>query len=298
MLSTMPCNTYQFDDNPDMAITLKNATAKFVDWDQYLYQKIFDVRERQADADFRIGQGNKNSNETTSWDDEPAQAPRGVRALPRRARIKLAKQIDWARWKGTILRHPDRQSADIDREGAEALKIRSDDAKATSTDSANYTRYLVSSGRLIETSPLFKRMLLGGWNEGSRSSEDDLFEVSATDWDPDAFRILLDILHLNHQCIPRSLDLEMLAKVAVLVDYYECVEAMDMIIDSWVQGLKGRIPTTYCRDLILWLCVVTAFRLPKEYQEATAVALSYAKEEVPTFDLPIGVTTICMYNVF
>jgi hypothetical protein len=55
-------------------------------------------------------------------------------------------------------------------------------------------------------------------------------------------------------------DLEMLTKLAVLVDYYACYEAVEIVSDMWVDGLKGTLPTAYSKDLVRWLFISWVFQ--------------------------------------
>lgn len=66
--------------------------------------------------------------------------------------------------------------------------------------------------------------------------------------------MLLNIFHLQTKQVPRVINLELLAKVDVLVDYYECGEAIEMFTAMWINEVKKTaIPSVYCRDLVLWI---------------------------------------------
>lgn len=83
-------------------------------------------------------------------------------------------------------------------------------------------------------SPVFKRLLTRGW-------------------DIKALMILLRAFHGQYSYIPRKLNLEIFAKVAVVVDYYECREALHFLTELWIEKLDKKIPPVASRDLILWL---------------------------------------------
>ncbi|CAJ2508725.1 Uu.00g137510.m01.CDS01 [Anthostomella pinea] len=46
--------------------------------------------------------------------------------------------------------------------------------------------------------------------------------ICAEDWDANALSILMYVIHGRHRGVPRSASLELLTKIAVLVDYYKC----------------------------------------------------------------------------
>jgi hypothetical protein len=73
-------------------------------------------------------------------------------------------------------------------------------------------------------SPVFKSMLTGSLNESVSFSklQKGSIEITAESWDIDAFLILLRIVHCQFNHVPRKLSLEILAKVAVIADHYEC----------------------------------------------------------------------------
>lgn len=123
--------------------------------------------------------------------------------------------------------------------------------------------------------------------------------ISAEDWDEEAFLILMNIIHLRNHKVPRTITLEMLAKFAVIVDYYECGESVDLFISMWVADLsvKTPIPTTYCRNLILWMWITWAFKLSETFNRVTAVAIRQSDQPVRNLGLPIPAWVTGMYYV-
>jgi hypothetical protein len=148
----------------------------------------------------------------------------------------------------------------------------------------------VCSGNLMSASPWFNRVLKrDGWIESIRNGEDKRFHIFAKYWDENAFLILMNMFHLRTREVPRTISLDMLGKIALLVDYYECGEAIKMFSDIWIADLRKTvpIPTTYCRDLVLWIWVSWVFRLPDRYQESTEVAIKKCTESIRNLGLPI-----------
>ncbi|RAR04548.1 hypothetical protein DDE82_004505 [Stemphylium lycopersici] len=149
---------------------------------------------------------------------------------------------------------------------------------STAYDSVNLVAppalvYQISSTHLITASPRFKEEL-ASQNEGCKD-ENGLFHLKASRWDPDAFTILLNVLHTRYRRVPKELSLEMVAKIAVMIDYYRCGEAFELISEIWIRHLRAHhsIPKTYNRDLMLWVLVSWVFKLPKEFSRCTARAL-------------------------
>lgn len=161
------------------------------------------------------------------------------------------------------------------------------DPTPSAVDEEEVVHYHVSSRHLQLASPWFKRSLAK-----EKWSESDLvegrYQLLAHDWDEEAFLMLLNIIHLRHRRVPRTVSLELLAKVAVLVDYYECGEAVELFTQMWIDDIKKHaMPSTCCRDLILWISVAWVFDLSEQFQVATAVAIKEGTEAMQTLGLPI-----------
>ncbi|KAL2826328.1 hypothetical protein BDW59DRAFT_161167 [Aspergillus cavernicola] len=148
-------------------------------------------------------------------------------------------------------------------------------------------RIQVSAKHLILASSVFQKILTGGWTESVTYLQKGSVEITAESWDIEALLILLRAIHGQHYQIPRKLTLEMLAKVAVLADYYECKEAMFIWTGIWVDALEEKIPTTCSRDLILWLWISWFFQLPAQFTETTSTAMSWSNGRISNLGLPI-----------
>ena len=67
----------------------------------------------------------------------------------------------------------------------------------------------------------------------------------------------------------------MLTKIAVLVHYYRCEEAIGIFVERWIETIRAVCPPpkTYNRELIFWIFVSWIFKLPGEFTQSTAVAI-------------------------
>jgi hypothetical protein len=150
-------------------------------------------------------------------------------------------------------------------------------------------RLRVSSRHLTLASHYFATALNGPWREAAPASTDLSRQIFADDWDPEALLILMHIIHGRNRQVPRLIDLELLAKVAVLVDYYKCYEAVELFVELWLQELKGKLPlpNQVCRELILWLCVSWVFGDADLFTSVTSIAVRYSQGPLETLGLPI-----------
>lgn len=140
----------------------------------------------------------------------------------------------------------------------------------------------------------FQEILTGGWKESITYLQKGSVEITADSWDIEALLIILRIIHCQSYGIPRKLTLEMLAKIALLADYYDCREAVDCFANTWINALEETIPTTYSRDLIMWLWVAWYFQLPAQFKEATSTAMSWSNIWIDNLGLPIPDDVISM----
>jgi hypothetical protein len=186
----------------------------------------------------------------------------------------------------------DYTSRDAGQGASIEVTIVADDASESNPANTedNEVWYYVSRRHLVSASPTLDRMLSGtDWQEGIRDENDGLHHVPAEDWDSEALLCVLQILHLRNGQVPRKISLEMLAKIAVLIDFYDCAEALESFTERLIEHMKvtAPVPSYFCRDLMLWMCIAWVLRLPQEFLQTTTVAIRRDDQELPTLGLPI-----------
>ncbi|KAF5010214.1 hypothetical protein FDECE_3626 [Fusarium decemcellulare] len=145
---------------------------------------------------------------------------------------------------------------------------------------------LVSKKHLALASPYFRKMFSGPFAEAN-VGDGGHRQVRASDWDPEAFILLLNIIHGHHREVPKQIDLRMLAKLSIIVDYYECHESMDVYADIWLKHLQDELPRTYGGDCMLWLLISWVFSREDIFESMVALALRSSKQLIEAKDLPI-----------
>ncbi len=87
---------------------------------------------------------------------------------------------------------------------------------------------IVSSKYMMLASLVFKAMLQPGlFREGIQRNAADQMEVELPDNDQHIIVIVLNIIHGRNRFVPKQADLEILTKLAILVDKYQMVEAVE-----------------------------------------------------------------------
>ncbi|OHE94375.1 hypothetical protein CORC01_10303 [Colletotrichum orchidophilum] len=148
-------------------------------------------------------------------------------------------------------------------------------------------KYLVSSRHLALASRYFSAKLSGPWIEASVKHLDGCYHMEATDWDSKALLILMQVIHGKTRSVPRLVNLEMLAKLAVLIDYYDCHEVIEIYIPRWINPLKINLPTNIGRDMVLWLLIAQVFQQDDIFQQMTQIAVLQTTDPVQTLELPV-----------
>ncbi|KAK4196094.1 hypothetical protein QBC40DRAFT_342952 [Triangularia verruculosa] len=145
----------------------------------------------------------------------------------------------------------------------------SEDGPQTNSILSESATFLVSSRHLILASPMFKAMLTGVWEEGDKNN--GTAEVGAEDWDTEALVIVMNVLHSHYRQVPKKVSLEMLAKIAIIVDYYQIHEALQIIASLWINALKKSLPDSPGRDVTLWILVSWDITIPHDLPIPLAV---------------------------
>lgn len=149
-------------------------------------------------------------------------------------------------------------------------------------------RLRLSSKHLVLASPRLRKMYYGDWKEATDRDEDGLLTWRVGDlFDPAVFITVMNVIHGRNRELPRVVNLELLAKIAVVTDYLMCHESMEVLSVVWMNELKGSLPDTYCRDLILWIMISFIFRDQDAFSSATRIAILRSDKEVPSTGIPI-----------
>ncbi|CAG1979610.1 unnamed protein product, partial [Fusarium graminearum] len=160
----------------------------------------------------------------------------------------------------------------------------------------NEIKFRVSTKHLCTASPVFSRMIKGNFQE-SQPNDRGLLEIRASDWNTRALLILLDIIHGHHSQVPRNLDLDTVAHIGLLVDYYDCLEIVQVFFDhwhahlhdwwkySWLSFDKSSMNSFGEAELIL-LFIAWTFRSPVVFRNLTISAIGTTSGLVET-NLPI-----------
>ncbi|ATZ53465.1 hypothetical protein BCIN_09g03110 [Botrytis cinerea B05.10] len=144
-----------------------------------------------------------------------------------------------------------------------------DEPSASSED----VHMLVSSKHLCLASPVFKAMLQhNNFKEGRELASAGKIEISLPDDEPDAFSILMCVIHGRTRNVPREIDLDLLSRISTLVDKYQLHEVVEIMSDRWISLLEAELPEEFTDDLLPWLSISWVFEKPSIFKEVTRIA--------------------------
>lgn len=133
-------------------------------------------------------------------------------------------------------------------------------------------RVQCSSKHLTLASPVFKAMLSRDFKESAALRSVGTLELPLPDDDPAALLILLNLMHWQTKAVPRGLKLDMLTRVAIMVDKYQLQTVMGIISGIWIDRLIHKIPQTWTEDLRRWMFISWVLQRPAEFKFATEIA--------------------------
>lgn len=134
-------------------------------------------------------------------------------------------------------------------------------------------RLRLSSKHLMLASPRLRKMYVGDWKGATDRDEGGLLTWLGDLFDLGIFITVMNVIYGRHRNVPRVVNLESLAKIAVVTDYLMCHESMEVLSVVWINELKGSLPDAYCRDLILWIMISFIFRDQDAFSSATCTTI-------------------------
>ncbi|EFW23228.1 hypothetical protein D8B26_006732 [Coccidioides posadasii str. Silveira] len=146
-------------------------------------------------------------------------------------------------------------------------------------------RMRLSSKHLILASRYFQRMLGGDWKEGCILRDGRQLEVTEEGWKSGPFLILMNIIHGRTKKVPRTVTIDVLTEIASLVDYYECLEVVEIMAEIWTS--KITIPHVTLKDIAQCIWLSYTFRWESKFKTWTKRAILTLEGPFYTQGLPI-----------
>ncbi|KAL7921916.1 hypothetical protein ACQKWADRAFT_293877 [Trichoderma austrokoningii] len=153
-------------------------------------------------------------------------------------------------------------------------------------DGSREVYFQLSSKHLAFVSEYFRGLMANNWKEAN-SSRDFAYSVTAEDWDEAALLMVMNIIHSRPEEIPQKIGPEMVAKVAVIVDYYQCSSAFGFYAKTWMKNFdKDTSSDTYGRALLLKLFISCVFSNEIDFWKSTRIIIQESRGPIHTLGLP------------
>lgn len=156
---------------------------------------------------------------------------------------------------------------------------------ASVEESVTTVRMMASSKHLILASVYYRKMLTGPWKEAIANAG-GLRQVEVEGWEENAFVIIMNIIHGHNREVPKHVTIELLTKVAIIVDFYQCHEAVEPFLEIWTREIT--MPQVYGNQSTLWLCVSWIFKWNTSFEEMAELTLRHSSSLVNAPSLPIN----------
>ncbi|KAK8141820.1 hypothetical protein G3M48_009837 [Beauveria asiatica] len=159
-------------------------------------------------------------------------------------------------------------------------------------DEQNAAWFRISSSHLRLASGQVRRRLSSAYHGTAKDQltleDGTICDVLRTErWDRNAFLIFLNIVHGHNRQVPDSVSIDTLGKLAILVDYYECHERVEVFATRWIEALKGDLPNAYGETTILWLAISWVFMEKSVFKRMTEMVLKHSKCPFEADALPL-----------
>ncbi|KAK3986100.1 hypothetical protein QBC44DRAFT_297825 [Cladorrhinum sp. PSN332] len=148
-------------------------------------------------------------------------------------------------------------------------------------------RIKVSSKHLALSSKTFKNKLQFGASKAAKQSDGRIHLQLAEGFDPKAVSIVLNAVHGRGAKVPKAVDLDTLAQIALFVDRFQLFDAVEVYGDRWISKLEDNLPQIYGRDLVLWIYISHVFRNAEVLKAVSQTAVTGSDGPIKTLGLPI-----------
>ncbi|KAI1025246.1 hypothetical protein LB504_010018 [Fusarium proliferatum] len=150
--------------------------------------------------------------------------------------------------------------------------------------------FLCSQKHLTLASRRASRLFSSASKEASKQ-DDGLYHWNFGDvFDVQAFEVVLKIIHGKPRGVPQTPGLDLLSKIASIVDDLECYDALSFCAERWLSLYCGSLypqPERMDKTLAQLILVSSVFANEHMFRSCIQRAARYTCEGMPTYDLPI-----------
>ncbi|KAM0551758.1 hypothetical protein ACHAPJ_008326 [Fusarium lateritium] len=139
-------------------------------------------------------------------------------------------------------------------------------------------RMRASSSLLTLVSPVIKNILRLPFTY-SGHSDHPARELEVDGWDAEALAIVLKVIHGRHRQVPRKVDFVLMANIAIIADYYQCAEALQLSAELWY-SFGDKPPTEFSEESVMWLGISWTFSWPTLFPTMLQQFLGHFEDKI------------------
>ncbi|KAI1355166.1 hypothetical protein F5Y01DRAFT_311084 [Xylaria sp. FL0043] len=176
------------------------------------------------------------------------------------------------------------EAAPVETPAEDAINNEEHQPDASAPQDVEEWQFKASSKHLSLASTYIKKMMA---EPGNETHDDGLVHWAFSGFDVDAISIILSVIHGLNRRVPRTVSLAMLAQIALVVDYLDCHEVMELYASIWVDHIGDTIKNPSREDWDGWISVAGVFHNAPILKRWTRVAIIQKLNGAPSLELPI-----------
>lgn len=148
--------------------------------------------------------------------------------------------------------------------------------------------FLVSSAHLKLSSKYFNTLLSDRWSGARDPTAGGLITIAVDDCKPHTLLLILNIIHGHTRKIPRQVSLDQLTEFTAAVDFFQCVEVVELVAQMWIETLKPQVPAQWSAMIPTWIMISSVFNNREILSRVSKIAMEEGTGPLQTNGLPIS----------
>ncbi|KAJ5328922.1 hypothetical protein N7452_009312 [Penicillium brevicompactum] len=147
--------------------------------------------------------------------------------------------------------------------------------------------FLVSSAHLKLSSKYFNTLLSDRWSGARDPTAGGLIAIEVNDCKSHILHMILDIIHGHTRKVPRQITLDRLAEFTVAIDFFQCVEVVELVAQMWIETLRPQVPSRWSAMIPTWIMISSVFNNAEILSQVSKIAAEEGTGPLQTNGLPI-----------
>jgi hypothetical protein len=151
-----------------------------------------------------------------------------------------------------------------------------------------HIRYKISSALLGKVSKRLNAMFSNNPNKTITVSDDGKYCIYINGFMPKAVEHVMNVIHVKTRRLPKTVELEVLAHIVAMADYYGMEEAVAFHVETWADAVaRKKTPGMGCRDLMLQTFVAKILGDDESFEWAAGMFVRHSDGPIPSLCAPM-----------